>query len=83
MSAAFSEHNDHCTALHCSVPIYILGIMATSSSTAVMRVGFVGAGKMAAALARGFIEGKAVAAASQVAASCPEQDKHLLEDFER
>ena len=60
--------------------------MAASSSTAAaaaMRVGFVGAGKMAAALARGFIEGRAVAAASQVAASCPEQDKHLLEDFER
>lgn len=57
--------------------------MATSSSTAVMRVGFVGAGKMAAALARGFIEGKAVATASHVAASCPEQDKHLLEDFEQ
>ena len=63
--------------------IYVLKIMAASTSTAAMRVGFVGAGKMAAALARGFIEGKAVATAAQVAASCPEQDKHLLEDFER
>ena len=61
----------------------LLGLMAAASSAATMRVGFVGAGKMAAALARGFIEGKAVAAASQVAASCPKQDKHLLEDFER
>ena len=57
--------------------------MAASTSTAAMRVGFVGAGKMAAALARGFIEGKAVATAAQVAASCPKPDKHLLEDFER
>jgi pyrroline-5-carboxylate reductase len=46
-----------------------------------MRVGFVGAGKMASALAKGFLEGRAVSAATSITASCPEQDKHLLEDF--
>ena len=48
-----------------------------------VRVGFVGAGKMASALARGFVEGRAVGAASNILASCPPQDKHLLEDFDR
>ena len=54
--------------------------MAAPSS---VRIGFVGAGKMAAALARGFVEGRAVPAASHISASCPLQDKHLLQDFER
>ncbi len=38
-----------------------------------LRVGFLGAGKMASALATGFVRGGAVAAAEDVAASCPEQ----------
>ena len=43
-----------------------------------MRLGFIGAGKMATALARGFVEGNAVKSASSIAASCPIQDSHLL-----
>ena len=52
--------------------------MASSAA----RVGFLGAGKMAAALAKGFLEGGAVAASAQISASCPKSDAHLLETFD-
>lgn len=48
-----------------------------------LRVGFIGAGKMASALAQGFIKGQAVKSASHVSASCPIADKHLLEHMKQ
>jgi pyrroline-5-carboxylate reductase len=46
-----------------------------------LRLGFLGAGKMASALARGFLRAGAVAAPDRIAASCPKQDAHLLGEF--
>ncbi len=46
-------------------------------------MGFIGAGKVASALVRGFVLGRAVGATSNVLASCLLQEKHLLEDFDR
>lgn len=46
-----------------------------------LRVGFIGAGKMALALARGFIQAPIVGSSSQIMASCPVRDRHLLEDI--
>lgn len=49
----------------------------------VYRVGFIGAGKMATGLARGFLQGNAIKSAAQMAASCPKQDAHLLDDVKK
>ncbi len=42
-----------------------------------LRVGFLGAGKMATALAEGFVRGGAVVGADRIAVSCPEQVRML------
>ena len=45
-----------------------------------VRVGFIGAGKMATALARGIVsQGKVLRNSADLMASCPIQDSHLLE----
>ena len=46
-----------------------------------LRVGFLGAGKMAAALARGLVEGRVLTSAAQIRASCPAPDAALLAPF--
>ncbi|XP_063236570.1 pyrroline-5-carboxylate reductase 3-like [Bacillus rossius redtenbacheri] len=48
---------------------------------AAVRVGFVGAGKMAQALARGFLAA-GLTKGSNIVASCPPQDEHLLKEFQ-
>lgn len=52
------------------------------AATAPIRVGFIGAGKMAAALANGLVkQGQVVQKAGDLMASCPVQDNHLLDSF--
>ena len=47
-----------------------------------VRIGFIGAGKMASALASGLVrQGQVLKNSSDLMASCPIQDKHLLEPF--
>ena len=47
-----------------------------------IRVGFIGAGKMAAALANGLVkQGQVVQKASDLMVSCPVQDNQLLDSF--
>jgi len=45
------------------------------------RVGFLGAGRMASALAQGFVRGGGVVSSTQITASCPPADAALLADF--
>ena len=52
------------------------------AATAPVRVGFIGAGKMAAALANGLVkQGQVVQKSADLMASCPIQDNHLLDSF--
>jgi len=53
--------------------------MAESSN---LKIGFIGAGNMAQALAEGFIN-KGIAVAGNVTASCPPSDQHLLTQFKK
>ena len=47
-----------------------------------VRIGFIGAGKMASALASGLVrQGQVLKNSSDLMASCPVQDNHLLEPF--
>ena len=47
-----------------------------------VRIGFIGAGKMASALASGVVrQGQVLKNSSDLMASCPIQDNHLLEPF--
>ena len=47
-----------------------------------VRIGFIGAGKMAQALASGLVkQGKTLKNPGHMMASCPVQDKYLLEPF--
>ena len=53
-----------------------------AATAAPIRVGFIGAGKMAAALANGLVkQGQVVQKASDLMVSCPVQDNQLLDSF--